>query len=400
VQQMSSFKTDSFFQNPYPVYQEMRKRGQPVWLPHSHKTLTTGGTWLFANYDDIKLLFSAKDSVSHAVSEYRVQTYSNFYDDIMLLIDGAEHRKLRKLTGKIFSQKFLSNFEVKILQTVRDTLATILQKREIDFVRDYAEQIPLKVISELVGVPKQDTPRIRAWTLKLHDAFDSLLQTASGATDRRLALTELADYSKQQLDKPYKRHDSSTLISHLLEAELRGEITREDSITMVAFLLISGNATTSALISSTLWLLLSNPEQMALLRRNPDLLNSAILESLRYESPAQRTIFRVATRQIRLTRSRLEVGQQFSLIIGSANRDETIFEHPDLFNIRRNSRPNLSFGLGIHNCLGKHLAVMEAKIALRHLLNEIPNIQLKNDIPLWRKNSMFRELSSLPVTIS
>lgn len=271
-----------------------------------------------------------------------------------------------------------------------------MQKKSFDAVGDCASILPIKVMLKMLGLPEKDWIKIRNWTLELHDLSDSLL--AQGHKSNLHVLSELFTYAEQSYEARF-RQDEPSIIALLYEAELAGEICRGEVFAMIVLMLVAGNTTTSALISSTLWLLLSHPSQMEILRSNQSFIDQALNETLRFESPAQRTFFRVATREINLKRFNVLPGQQLSLVIGSAHRDASFYDQPDLFDITRNGKSNLAFGKGIHTCLGKHLALLNARTILGGLLERYPNIQLAQEHILWRNNSMFRELESLPIRV-
>ena len=191
-----------------------------------------------------------------------------------------------------------------------------------------------------------------------------------------------------------------SMLSHLIDAHKQGAITLKELSGMVSFLLLAGHETTINLISSGLWLLLKHPEQSQLLRSRGDLLPSAVEEILRFESPAQRSTFRIATDPVEIGGFLVEPGQQISVIIGAANRDEAEFHNPGVFDIRRTPNRHLAFGQGVHSCLGKGLARAEARIAIGKIIEHLPSLRLVESTPLWRKNSFFRGLASLPVSLA
>jgi len=166
---------------------------------------------------------------------------------------------------------------------------------------------------------------------------------------------------------------------------------------MTAFLLFAGHETTINLIGNGLWLLLSHPEQLQLLLEDSSLLPQAVEEILRYESPEQRTSFRIVLEPLEINGITMNPGDQIGVMIGSANHDEKEFENPELFDIQRKPNRHLAFGMGIHNCLGKTLARVEAQIAFAKLLEYLPALKLQETIPSWRKNSFFRGLKELKV---
>jgi cytochrome P450 len=386
----------NFFQNPYIAYQQIRKIGLPVWLPIENSTTTTKGTWLFFNYDDINELIQDSTRLSNDLEKNRQSEISNPYDLIMLLKDGDVHNRLRSIVSQFFTQKSVLSFSSDIVSMTNNQLDALCKKKSFDAVGDYATVLPIKVMLKMLGLPEKDWIKIRNWTLELHDLSDSLL--VQGHKSNLHVLSEVFTYAEQSYEARFTQ-DEPFIIALLYEAELAGEISRGEVFAMLVLMLVAGNATTSPLISSTLWLLLSHPSQMETLRSNQSFIDQALNETLRFESPAQRTFFRVATSEINLRRFNVQPGQQISLVLGSAHRDTSFYDQPDLFDITRNGKSNLAFGKGIHTCLGKHLALLSARIILGGLLERFPNLELIQEHVLWRNNSMFRELESLPVRI-
>lgn len=387
-----------FFQNPYPYYAQIRASERPFWLPHNQKTACKG-VWLFGCYADAVTLFRQTGGVSKNIRAVRSPGSSTPFDLAMLHRDAPDHLRLRRLVAGYFSVQYLSQLEPHIA-VVADTLIRDLRgKDRFDLVADFAEQLPLRVIGRLIGVPASDMPRIRAWSLELAEGFDSVLASDAVLQGQQSALLAFLAYVEQLVARKSNAR-TDDLLGFLLNAEDEGKIRHDELIGMVGFLLFAGHETTINLIGSGLWLLLSHPEQWALLQRQPALMPSAVEEILRFESPEQRSSFRIAEEPLELAGMRMEPGQQLGIIIGAANRDETEFANPDCFDIQRTPNRHLAFGLGIHSCLGNTLARLEARVALSRMQALCPSLRLLNEPPQWRRNSFFRGLEVLPATLS
>ena len=256
------------------------------------------------------------------------------------------------------------------------------------------------VIAKIIVIPNEDLEQIRSWSRDLGDGFDSLSSTPESLARQRVALKDFISYVQELIQNRRKGPDQDDLLAHLLQSQAHNEIEHDDLVGMVGFLLFSGHETTINLIGNGLWLLLKYPASWSTLRDQPELMPSAVEEILRFESPVQRTTFRIAVEPIELAGHRLEPGDQFGAIIGAANRDPSAFVDPDTFDIRRTPNRHLAFGLGVHMCLGKVLARTEATVALRRLAERCPAIELMDAIPRWRPNSFFRGLSGLPARIN
>jgi cytochrome P450 len=384
-----------FFQNPYPFYEEIRANQAPFWLAHNQKT-SSAGVWLFGGYEEAVAIFKETTAISKNLRAVRPAGTSTPFDLAMLHQDAPDHLRLRRLVSGYFSAGFLKRLEPRVNAIANELLAALSKQPDIDMVRDFAEQLPLRVIGELIGLPPTDLAQVRAWSVLLGDGFDSVMATDEVLARQRDALTAYLAYIEALLARP-KRIPDGSLLSDLIVSEAKGELSREELIGMVSFLLFAGHETTINLIGNGLWLLLSHPDQLKMLKRDPALLPGAIEEILRFESPEQRTSFRIAVEPIEVAGVRLEKGQQLGVIIGSANRDASVFDNPDVFDIRRTPNRHLAFGLGLHHCLGAQLSRMEAKVAFQQVLRHFPSLQLATGGVTWRQNSFFRGLEALPV---
>ena len=386
-----------FFQNPYPYYAQLRSTGRPFWLPHEQES-SSQGVWLFSRYADALAIFKQTTAISKNIRAIRPPGTSTPFDLHVLHRDGADHLRLRRLVADYFSIQHLNHIESRI-QNVADALVRgMKEKCAFNLIADFAEQMPLLTIANLIGVPAEDMPQVRTWSLALGDGFDSVLTTREVIERQKHALLAFLDYAREMIETK-RRHPDNSLLGYITAAEKEGEITHDELIAMTGFLLFSGHETTINLIGNGLWLLLSNPDQWRLLQREPKHMSSAIEEILRYESPEQRTSFRITVEPLEINGARMEPGQQVGIIIGAANRDDEEFANPDIFDIRRNPQRHLAFGLGIHNCLGKTLARTEARIAFSKIIEHLPTLRLVESRPSWRKNSFFRGLESLPARL-
>lgn len=385
-----------FFQNPYPYYAELRSRKQPIWLPHDMGT-STDGIWLFSRHEDGLRIFNEAAAVSKDIRAARPPGSGLIFDLNMLHRDGSDHLRLRRLVSEFFSARAVERLRPVMAEVTETLLAELGDKTEFDFIADFAEPMPLRVIARLIGVPDSDMGQIRAWSQALSYGFDSLISSPAVAARQRQAWTEFLAYIVRLVATKRGRIDE-TLLSFLVEASEGGQLDGDELAAMVAFLLFAGHETTVDLIGNGLWLLLSHPQQWRLLCDDPALMPGAVEEILRFESPEQRTSFRLVKAPMDINGVIVETGQQIGVIIGSVNRDEVVFERPEVFDIQRTPNPHLAFGRGLHNCLGKALARTEAMMALTGVLAHMPGLRLTQGAPDWRLNSFFRGLHALPVS--
>lgn len=394
-----NIRQEEFFQNPYPYYAEIRRTGQPLWLAHEQDS-TSQGVWLFANYVDALAIFKNSHSISKNIRTVRPSEIQHPFDLHLLHRDGADHLRLRRMIADFFSPKAIAQLE-PIIQQQTDYLIDALTdtfrgQQSFDFITEFCEPLPIFVIARMFGVPQNDMQKVRHWSLILGDSFDSLLVKHTNLNERRLALNEFISYVQYLIQTKRDQPDDS-MLSYLLDREGQQLISSEELIGMSLFILFAGHETTINLLGSGISLLLSHPEQWSLLQAQPDLLSGAIEEILRFESPEQRTSFRITSEDTEFSGCKIPAGQQIGAFIGSANRDPLVFERAEEFDIRRSHNPHLAFGIGIHHCLGKTLSRAEAKIAFASLLRRCPELRLEETTLTWRKNSFLRGLEKLPM---
>ena len=388
-----------FLQDPYPFYQALRDSRQPYWLGHTQIT-SSPGVWLFSRYEDALAIFKETARTSKNIRTIRPPGYMSPFDLNLLFQDGAEHVRLRRLVADFFSVRAMKRLEPYILETADALISGLMERPSFDLIDDFAEPLPLLVIARLIGIPKEDLQQIRRWSRDLGDGFDSLSATPDILQRQRVALADFIDYVRGLITSRPQSACEDDLLAFLAPLHARGEIGHDDLVGMVGFLLFAGHETTINLIGNGLWLLLTHPGSWAALKEQPELMPGAVEEILRFESPEQRTSFRIALEPIELGGHHLEPGDQFGAIIGAANRDPAQFPDPDVFDIRRTPNRHLAFGLGVHMCLGKLMARTEATVALGRLVARCPGIELADAVPRWRPNSFFRGLADLPARIS
>lgn len=387
----------SIFDNPYLFYERLRANPEPWRVVHSQGRYQRDFI-LFCRYAEARAIFMQGDSVSKEIRTIRPAGTATPFDLHLLHRDGQDHLRLRRLVAGYFSRSTMSELVATVEEIVGGVLDKLSGREQVDLVADFAEPVPLLVMARVLGVPDTDLPQIRAWALMLADEFDSLRVTEHDPRQLEANAKAFLDYAGS-LVAPERRTTAKGLMAGLISACDEGLISAAEAQGMVMFLLFAGHETTINLLGNGLWLLLTHPDQLALLQENPELIDKAVEEILRYESPEQRTSFRIATQSLRVGDYCLEPGQQFGVIIGAANRDEAEFPNADRFDIQRSPNRHLAFGGGLHDCLGKHLARLEARVALGMMINRYPRLQLLSDKPDWRRNSFFRGLKSLPARL-
>jgi cytochrome P450 len=266
----------------------------------------------------------------------------------------------------------------------------------MDVIRDLAYPVPVIVIAEMLGIPTKEREQFKRWS---DDAVRAL--SASSLNDfilARDAFRALRAYFEGVAEER-RREPREDLLSALLVAEEAGDkLSMDEVFSICILLLVAGNETTTNLIGNGVFALLQHPDQLELLRRDPGLIESAVEEMLRYESPVQATS-RFVLERVELDGHVIESGQQAIVLIGAANRDPEQFADPDRLDITRQDNRHLAFGQGIHYCLGAPLARLESQVALLALTERFPKMRLAPERHQWRDNLILRGLERLPITL-
>jgi pimeloyl-[acyl-carrier protein] synthase len=311
--------------------------------------------------------------------------------------DPPDHTRLRALVNLAFTPKRIRELKPRIAQIARNLLDQARPKDQMEFMAEFAVPLPIIVIAELLGVPPTDRREFRVWSNDLVRGIDAMGRNPDAAQKGQEAGLALANYFGK-LFRQRRAQPQNDLMSALIAArDGQDTLSEEELIGMCQLLLIAGHETTVNLLGNGLLTLLRHPDQLTLLRRQPDLMESAIEEMLRFESPVQRGTTRFTIASLEIAGQTIAAGHQVSTVIGAANRDPAPFPDPDRFDITRQPNHHLAFGRGIHFCLGAPLARAEARIAFSQLLNDYLNLELATDTADWNGNTFLRGLNSLPI---
>ena len=313
-------------------------------------------------------------------------------EHIMLGMDDPQHRRYRALVSTAFRQKVLAQWEQELVVDVANELIDAFAgRRKADLVPEFNFPFPTKVISGILGLPREDYRQFQRWTTAILSFFTKLDEAI-------VASQEVKEYMAVILAER-RREPREDLISELAQAELDGEhLSDEEIFSFLRLLLPAGVETTYRATGNMLFSLLSNPEQLDAVRADRTLIPQAIEESLRLETPLL-NITRLATKDAEVSGVPIPAGSTVMLMLAAANRDETRYPDPDAYDISRESpKPHISFGQGPHACLGTHLARLEMRVSLNLLLDRLPNLRLDpdGDDPHIR-GQVFRSPTSLPV---
>lgn len=385
--------------NPYPIYEHIRTR-EPV---HYNPILQA---WMVFGYEQAQAMLKNGNASSRRAQllQHKVppevrdatKTFTQTANDMLLFMDPPEHRRKRQLTAKPFSLRMVRRLEPAIRKQLDDLLQKIPAKGQFDMVRDIAIPLPLGVIGSLLGVPEGDRHHLKACIDALSLMVNHPKPTAEAVTRGNQALEEVHHYFRDLIAA--RRHNpQSDLISDWIKVEEEGDLLSEQEVFVNSCLLMfAGHETTANLLGTGMYNLVRHSDQLQRLRREPQLLEGAIEEMLRFESPVQ-MITRLAKADFVASGKQINKGDPIYIVVGSANRDRRHFNDPERFDITRRDSRHLAFGFGEHFCLGSALARLEAKIVFEQLLAFFPSLSLATDQIEWRPDIMNRGLLSLPL---
>jgi cytochrome P450 len=384
--------------DPYPFYRRLRER-DPF-----HRSRPADG-WILTRYADVQAVLGDR---SFSADERNLRRWPRLRGRMkraglpdpyeidrasMLRQDPPDHTRLRSLVSKAFTPRAVERMRPVVEKYVGELLGRLEGRREMELITDFAAPIPVSVIAEMLGVPVADRERFRHWS-------DEAVRTLGDGTldDRRraeAAMEELGQYI-EAIAEERRREPREDLISALVQAEEAGDhLTRNELFTTCVLLLVAGNETTTKLIGNSVVALLRSPDQLELLRREPERMPAAVEELLRYDGPVQLTS-RVVTEDREFLGHPLRRGQQLVLVLAAANRDPAQFEDPDRLDVTRKDVRHLALSHGLHFCLGAQLARLEASLALEALVTRFPGLRFAGPIQ-WGDNTVLRGPRALPL---
>jgi cytochrome P450 len=380
-----------FKADPFPFYARLRAEA-PV--SHIRLSLLLSG-WLVTRYDDVLLALRDPRFSKNFTPWWYPRPLRPLSRNILTL-DPPDHTRLRALVNTVFTPRMVERLAGTIQRSCDEILDSAAPSGGMELVRRLAFPLPLNVIADLLGVPKAERGPFESWSSRVAAA------SSGNAADvvRALPSAFLAQRYLRQLVARRRVAPGDDLVTALVQAEEQGDkLSADEIVGMVAILLIAGYETTAGLIASGVLALLQNPDQRERLAGDPGLAESAVEELLRYTSPADVAVPRIAREEIVLGGVTIRRGDVVLPAIVSANRDEARFPHADALDLARSPNKHLAFGMGPHFCLGAPLARLETAIALTTLLRRFPRLRLAapaESLP-WRRALFFRGLAALPV---
>jgi len=370
----SAFRTD-----PYSVLARMR-RANPV----AHLSPGLIESWHILRYDDVRDVLLDTETFSSDRSLVGggklADANLGFLFNNLISATGHKHRRLRMIGNRVFMPKFIESFRPLVQSLVDERMNLALRGDEFDLVEDFAAEITVAMVCEILGLPRADKVQIRRWSAVLGEnsgASTWLPQQDPALVEKgRQTGIALTDYFRDTLKERRIYPREGDLISAFLSVEVEGEKLSEDEVlSMAMLLLLAGNESTTNLISNFVRILATLPNIDAAVRGNHKLIPSAIEETLRMRNSI-RNVDRVATRDIEMRDVTIPKGGLVVVWLSSANRDPEIFEDPDSFIAGRKPNRHMGFGQGIHLCLGAPLARMEAQIVAQAIVSRTQAVEL------------------------
>jgi cytochrome P450 len=399
-----------FMEDPWPRYAELRETA-PVHLDPR-------GFWVVTRHADCLEILRSKASSADGTNIApeaqpdglgRQRGRGSITDEMALAIDDnrpflfrdpPEHTRMRGLVSKAFTPRMVEALRPRIETMVDELLDAACDKGDIDVVRDFAYPLPIQVICEMLGIPREDRDRFSEWSAVLARGLDPEFLQPEGATEERFAVFgAFAEYFFELMAER-RRSPGDDLLSHLALAEEAGDVLTEGQMFSTAILLlVAGHETTVNLISGGVLALINHPDQLARWRHDPSITPRAVEELLRFVSPVQLT-GRALLDDVELSNVTIPKGRYVLAVIASANRDPEAFSDPEALDLGRAENRHLGFGFGLHHCLGAPLARLETAIALPRLLERVGELELLSDRVTYRDNVVLRGLADLPVHLS
>jgi cytochrome P450 len=387
--------------NPFPLYEALQEHDPVHWSSAIR-------SWIITRYDDVRQV-----ALSPTMSSDRLRPfYEAQRDDRREILSGVmrylnewlvfkappEHTRLRKMMNGVFSMPMVQSLAPQIRRTVDDLYVQLPHGRPFDFMQEVAVLLPAYVILDMMGVPRADFRMIKEWS----DDLRLFIGTSRADEDKyrkaRSGADQMSAYFRSLIAQRRSQLSDDVISKMLLAQDDRGGLSEDELIAMCMLVLFGGHETTTNLLGSAVVAMLEYPEQQQLLRGKPELIDSAVEEFLRYDGPSN-SIARVVAVDHELHGKALRAGDRVFAMINAANRDPRRFERPHVLDIERSPNRHLTFGQGLHFCLGAPLARLEAKACLGALVSGFSSMRLGPGEVHWIDALVMRGPSSLPLVL-
>jgi len=351
--------------DPYPYYAALR-RDQPV-----YRIEALGGAYAISRYEDVLFAVTRHDLFSS--TGFSGTNIDGRPAKMMIFTDPPDHTRLRNLVNRGFTPRMVADLEPRIREVTRELVDRIAVAGTTDLVADLAMPLPVTIIAEILGVDpahKEDFKRWSDWIVL--DFFNQISEEQQPQYESDM---ETFKQYFQRVVEERRSQPRADLISALVRAETEQQaLTADEVLVFIVLLLVAGNETTTNLLGNAVIALLEHPDELAKVRRDRALVPNLVEEALRYDAPVQ-FLLRRATEDAELAGTAIPRDAMVLAIFASANRDERRFPDPDRFDVTRDAQGHLSFGHGIHFCLGAPLARLEAAIALEEIIGRLHDLR-------------------------
>jgi cytochrome P450 len=387
--------------NPFPIFAELRER-DPV-----HWSEVLGG-WVLTRYRDVRQALNDPRFSADRITPFRDHLERDARAQVGELLktlgmwavfnDPPAHTRRRGLLNKAFTPRAVMALRPMIERIVAHLISRVAARGEMDLIAAFAYPLPASVIAGMIGVPIEDLDRFRTWSDEIAAFVGSALATPDKRERGERGVREMSAYFRGIIAE-HRKQPKDDILSALLAVEEAGSGLSEDELVASCILLLfAGHETTTNLIGNGMLALLRHPEAQAALGREAAVAASAVEEMLRYDGPTQ-AMTRIALEDLRLDEATplIRMGDRVFALLNAANRDPRVFADPDRFDVTRGDSRHLSFGFGVHFCLGAPLARLEGQIAVKALVESLPALALAVDEPDWSDSLVLRGVKALPV---
>jgi cytochrome P450 len=384
--------------NPYPLYHRLRSSAPVYWDPYLH-------AWVVTRYADVVYVFqhflaARTPSPEHlaAMDMASLSPIAQVMVRQMLFLDPPDHTRVRTLAARAFTPRRVEVLRGHIQEITNRLLDEVAEKGRMDVIGELGAPLPAIVTTELLGVPSRDWEKLKNWSTDFAEMLGNFQHNPGRAARVLRSVEEMTAYFREAVRRQAEE-PTEGLVNALASAEVDGDrFSEEEVVANIIVTMVGGLETTTNLIGNGLLSLLRNPAELERLRRDPELIPSAVEEMLRYESPSQHTA-RLAPQDLELGGQRIRARQAVIAVMGAANRDPARFPEPDRLDLGRQDNRHLAFGWAGHFCFGAPLARIEGQIAFRTLLRRFPGLRLEPQPLVWRENLGLRGLKALPVSL-
>jgi cytochrome P450 len=391
--------TPEVLANPYPLYRQLRTQDPVHWDPFLH-------AWVVTRYSDVVTVlhdFSADRTPTPehlaSIGLGELSPIARVMVKQMLFLDPPAHTRIRSLASCAFTPHRVEILRNHIRDIVENLITSVISKGRMDVIADLAEPLPYIVTAEMLGVPVEDAPQLKAWSRDFAEMLGNFQHNPDRAPRVRRSVEEMTGYFHSAIED-VRKHGRDGLIRSFLTAEVDGDrFSEEEIVANTIVTMVGGQETTTNLIGNGVLTLLRHREEFNRLESDLSLVPSAVEEMLRYEPPSQHTA-RLAPHDLELGGKKILKRQAVIAVMAAANRDPERFPDPDRFDITRKDNRHLSFGWAAHFCFGAALARIEGQIAFETMLRHLHGWSLESKPPVWRTNLGLRGMTALPLTFS